>query len=579
MEDDGQGEVEVILRTFNIPGADATVDELREALRDTQLQLARTQVELRAYQTIAQTTSGSKEKVQANPHNYLDAIQALEKKDIDAIFKSSKLYNNLLTCTLYEHVPVKFHSLVDGSSFPGFKDNFLKYMSSGRSNFVERLKGSWEKLQTESEMKKTPEEFLYFPGDDKSKLPLLSPPIYYSGLKKDAKGCLLNPILPLSLRCLLYGLASIKDKGKAKPTSKTYGVMRNIQELTIESISFVLIAIFFVLSDKDTSFEEKGKTSHIPYQSHFHAHKTRLMKYRNTAGVRNIIRFWSEIVFAGVSRTVTETLGTTPTPRLHQMQSLRKQWKNFRWGTLTMVMMKRFHSHHGMDGLADQGYATLRTLIRTFTSSMTSVPKPLKFLRPLYPWPASDDKSLFADILSVLAMTYSDTQPRGTLRYRLLASSSQPEGSPLADPGTWGHEYVRHLAAELGDEYTFRETEVDDAPTPEPASTICVLWRENGIAQLVDDDTFNRVCQYMIRCVNLLPPPDDISFLWTAHKIYVQHRKFPEALALAIRLGDPALVREDFQRTRKPTNETATSIPPGAHATTYRVATHPVRES
>ncbi|KAJ7023126.1 hypothetical protein C8F04DRAFT_1306361 [Mycena alexandri] len=47
-------------------------------------------------------------------------------------------------------------------------------------------------------------------------------------------------------------------------------------------------------------------------------------------------------------------------------------------------------------------------------------------------------------------MTYTDTQPRGTLRYR---------------PGTWGHEYVRHLAAELGDEYTFRETEAD-APIP-----------------------------------------------------------------------------------------------------------------
>jgi 26S proteasome regulatory subunit N1 len=37
----------------------------------------------------------------------------------------------------------------------------------------------------------------------------------------------------------------------------------------------------------------------------------------------------------------------------------------------------------------------------------------------------------------------------------------------LADPGTWGHEYVPHLAAELGDEYTFRETEAD-TPTPTP---------------------------------------------------------------------------------------------------------------
>ncbi|KAK6975024.1 hypothetical protein R3P38DRAFT_3238366 [Favolaschia claudopus] len=335
MEDDGQGEVEVILRTFNIPGADATVDELREALRDTQLQLARTQVELRAYQTIAQTTSGSKKKPQANPHNYLDAVQALAKsfalmhepwlsaavfaarpadgppahgtaEEIDAIFKSSKLYINLLTCTLYEHIPVKFHSLVDASSFPGFKDNFLKYMSIGRSNFVERLKGSWEKLQTESDMKKTPEQFLlYFPGDDKSKLPLLSPPIFYSGLKKDAKGWLLNPILPLSA---MPPVRPRQHQGPRKGKAYFKDIWGHVehQELTIESISFVLIAIFFVLSDKDTSFEEKGKTSHIPYQAHFDPHKTRLMKYRNTPRVRNIIRFWSDIVFAGVSRAVTE---------------------------------------------------------------------------------------------------------------------------------------------------------------------------------------------------------------------------------------------------------------------------------
>jgi 26S proteasome regulatory subunit N1 len=45
---------------------------------------------------------------------------------------------------------------------------------------------------------------------------------------------------------------------------------------------------------------------------------------------------------------------------------------------------------------------TLRTLIRTSTSFMTSVPKPLKFLRPHYPelqnlyelWSPSEDKVL-----------------------------------------------------------------------------------------------------------------------------------------------------------------------------------------
>lgn len=54
------------------------------------------------------------------------------------------------------------------------------------------------------------------------------------------------------------------------------------------------------------------------------------------------------------------------------------------------------------------------------------------------------------------------------------------------------------------------------------------------------------------RCVTLLPPPDDIAFLRTAHTIYVQHHKFPEALALAIRLSDSDLIREDFNAPGNP---------------------------
>lgn len=95
----------------------------------------------------------------------------------------------------------------------------------------------------------------------------------------------------------------------------------------------------------------------------------------------------------------------------------------------------------------------LITLIKTSTSSMTSVPKPLKFLRPHYAdlqkvydsWPststsgsgaAGSDKALLADILSVLAMTYSDSGKRETLGYRLKGGSTE-------DPGLWGHEYIR----------------------------------------------------------------------------------------------------------------------------------------
>jgi len=185
-------------------------------------------------------------------------------------------------------------------------------------------------------------------------------------------------------------------------------------------------------------------------------------------------------------------------------------------------------------------------------------------------------------------MTYSDTQPRGTLRYRLLSASLRPSDSPLADPGTWGHEYVRHLAAELGEEFTAREeesldqpttTEAEEKPKVELAGTTddlrnlakqCAkfLLSHNAepdavdlleemeiideLTTLVDENTYSRVCQYMIRCVNLLPPPDDVSFLRTAHAIYVKHHKFPEALSLAIRLGDSDLIRDDFNAPANP---------------------------
>lgn len=237
---------------------------------------------------------------------------------------------------------------------------------------------------------------------------------------------------------------------------------------------------------------------------------------------------------------------------------------------------------------------TLRTLIRTSTSSMTSVPKPLKFLHPHYPelqklfetWPQSENKSLFADILSVLAMTYSDTQPRGTLRYRLLSASLLPPSSTIPAPGSWGHEYVRHLAAELGEEYTIRQ-EGDEIPTseqskvapvtvpgtiedlralglecakfflghnaePDAVDLLVELEIVYHIADLVDVNTFGRVCTYMDRCINLLPPPDDVTFLRSIHKVYLRFSKFPEALSIAIRLNDAELIREDFNASGNP---------------------------
>ncbi|WWC67906.1 uncharacterized protein I206_101824 [Kwoniella pini CBS 10737] len=228
---------------------------------------------------------------------------------------------------------------------------------------------------------------------------------------------------------------------------------------------------------------------------------------------------------------------------------------------------------------------SLRTLIRTSTSSMTSVPKPLKFLRPFYEelgqirdsWDAElkEQRSLLASILSVLAMTYSDTGKRETLFFRLLSESTEA-------PGLWGHEYVRHLAAELGEEYNSNyAAEIDqDIEKPEglkytteqlkalalelvsfflkhnaEADAVDILLElENvhEIVELTDDKNFERVCRYMVSCVPLLVPPDDSAFLETASKIYAKYDRYPEAIALAVRLNSPALIRQYFQAPKNP---------------------------
>lgn len=113
-------------------------------------------------------------------------------------------------------------------------------------------------------------------------------------------------------------------------------------------------------------------------------------------------------------------------------------------------------------------------------------------------------------------MTYSDTQPRGTLHYRLLSSSTSSQPS---DPGLWGHEYIRHLAAELGSEFAIRSEEGKDVEElralgmecskfllahhaePDAVDLLEELEIINRITELVDEPVYARVCAYMIRSV------------------------------------------------------------------------------
>ncbi len=53
-------------------------------------------------------------------------------------------------------------------------------------------------------------------------------------------------------------------------------------------------------------------------------------------------------------------------------------------------------------------------------------------------------------------------------------------------------------------------------------------------------------------CVPLLVPPDDTAFLQTAAEIYAKHDRYPEAVALAVRLNDRDLIRKYYDAPSNP---------------------------
>ncbi|WCJ25522.1 hypothetical protein M5689_007399 [Euphorbia peplus] len=215
-------------------------------------------------------------------------------------------------------------------------------------------------------------------------------------------------------------------------------------------------------------------------------------------------------------------------------------------------------------GLQKVALESMRQEIRSATSSMTSVPKPLKFLRPHYgtlkayydTMVESELKKYLADILSVLALTMSAEGERESLKYRLLGS----EG----DIGSWGHEYVRNLAGECAQEYAKRQSEeaaIDDLmelvtqivafhmkhnAEPEAVDLLMEVEDLDLLIDHVDKTNFRRTCLYLTSAARYLPGPDDMLVLDIAYMIYLKYEEYSNALQIALFLDNMQYVRQVF---------------------------------
>eukprot|EP00882_Tetradesmus_deserticola_P007472 GHRQ01007871.1.p1 GENE.GHRQ01007871.1~~GHRQ01007871.1.p1 ORF type:complete len:541 (+),score=254.60 GHRQ01007871.1:724-2346(+) len=203
--------------------------------------------------------------------------------------------------------------------------------------------------------------------------------------------------------------------------------------------------------------------------------------------------------------------------------------------------------------------------IHSTTSSMTAVPKPLKFLRPhldtliatLEGMPAGANRQLLADVLSLLTSTVAGKEgEREGLRYKLQGNTSDLE--------TWGHEYMRHLAGEIAEEYKVRheqEQPVDELlhlvaqivpyhmthnAEPEAVDLLLEVDQLGQLEQHVDDKNYARTCLYLVSCCAYLPEPEDTQVLQLAHRVYMAQHKYHDALRVALRLNEPATIESTF---------------------------------
>lgn len=220
---------------------------------------------------------------------------------------------------------------------------------------------------------------------------------------------------------------------------------------------------------------------------------------------------------------------------------------------------------------------TLTTMLRTHSGSVASIPKPLKFVRGLFPQletalasvksgaaaPSDEQTStlwrnnlrrLF-DLLSFVAMTMDiKNMSQSSLSFKMNGTSTD-----LAD---WGHEYMRFLAGEIAAEWEKRVDAAAEAGTTPDASdlrglqsqivefmlhhqdesTAIDLLIENEdlgfVLPFVDENNFHRIAQYIVAVSRYLQSAQRETCLRIACDIYEKQNSLCQALRIALILHD-----------------------------------------
>mmetsp|Transcript_18748 Transcript_18748/g.28789 ORF Transcript_18748/g.28789 Transcript_18748/m.28789 type:complete len:292 (-) Transcript_18748:1792-2667(-) len=214
----------------------------------------------------------------------------------------------------------------------------------------------------------------------------------------------------------------------------------------------------------------------------------------------------------------------------------------------------------------------IKTEVAGATSSMTSVPKPLKFMTPLYPklkeiydeYKSEDDfKKQLADLNSVIGMVAAPKDSFEMLDFCLKGT--------LTDLKSWGHEYLRSLSGQISKAY---EKRIEDSkPTDdllgmvdiivpqfinhnEEPEAVDLLMETESLSKLItfcDSRNYDRVCRYLCSCSQYAADTEEmVQSYTTAYLIYKSQKQYPDALRVAQRMNNMAQVSEIMEECKDP---------------------------
>ncbi|KAL1512972.1 hypothetical protein ABEB36_002467 [Hypothenemus hampei] len=214
----------------------------------------------------------------------------------------------------------------------------------------------------------------------------------------------------------------------------------------------------------------------------------------------------------------------------------------------------------------------LKYLIRTSTTSMTSVPKPLKYLAPYYDQLKAFHKNVskgnikhsLADVISVLAIGTAGGEEakkqRDCLKYCLMGT--------MRNIGDWGHEYIRQLESEIVEQLGLAHCEIGEhilQPlikdilafncTHNAEIQACDLLMEIDclplLSEYINENTYQRICCYLTSCAKYTDKSERNEIMRLCYEEYIKFGEYVRSLIIGLQLNDDELIHNSFFRCKE----------------------------